>query len=225
MATSEPPLQRLYHPDDPDPRAPRLHVARNGDGWELRDGDGALLGRHPTQRTAVDAALEQSRARFSEILVRGHTGEVEWLVDQDRARERLRRSVKRARRRPGVKNPRFNAGLRLICTSRWLVPGREPPVELFYDPADLDPKAPRLHVGMNDGRWEVRNDCGAVLSRHSSLPDAIDAAAERSDVCFTEILVRESTGRQEWSVHHNQEWIALIRLLVRTAPSHCEAAD
>lgn len=102
---------------------------------------------------------------------------------------------------------------------------REASVELFYDPADLDPEAPRLRIGKRDGRWEVRAGGGTLLSYHLTLPDAIDAAVERSNLCFSEILVREASGRQEWSVHHNQEWMELIRLLVRTAPSQREAAD
>lgn len=101
---------------------------------------------------------------------------------------------------------------------------REPPVELFYSPEDLDPEAPRLRIGKHNGRWEVRDDEGALLASRAILPDAIDAALERSEACFSEILVRDADGRQEWSVHHNPEWMELIRLLVRTAPSPSEAA-
>lgn len=101
---------------------------------------------------------------------------------------------------------------------------REPPVELFYSPEDLDPDAPRLHVGKNCDCWELRDGRGALLSCHATLPDAIDAAVERSNQCFSEILVREASGRQEWSYRHNPEWMELIRLLVRTAPSGREAA-
>ena len=102
---------------------------------------------------------------------------------------------------------------------------REPPVELFYDPADLEPDAPRLRIGKRNGYWELRDEKEALLSCHASLPDALDAAVERSNVCFSEILVREATGRQEWSYHHNPDWMELIRLLVRTAPLQREAVD
>ncbi|HEX2079506.1 MAG TPA: hypothetical protein VHG08_17395 [Longimicrobium sp.] len=101
---------------------------------------------------------------------------------------------------------------------------REPPVELFYDPEELDLQAPRMRIGKSNGRWELRDHDGALLSSHAILPDAIDAALERSEACFSEILLRGADGRQEWSVHHNPEWIELIRLLVRTAPSRSEAA-
>src|SRR5215213_496285 len=101
---------------------------------------------------------------------------------------------------------------------------REPPVELFYEPEDLDPRAPRLRIGKRNGRWELRDNHDALLSSHAILPDAIDAALERSEACFSEILVRGASGRQEWSVHHNPEWIELFRILVRTAPSGSEAA-
>ena len=101
---------------------------------------------------------------------------------------------------------------------------REPSVELFYSPEDLDPTAPRLRIGKGNGRWELRDGEGVLLGSHASLSDAIDAALERSEVCFSEILVRDADGLQEWSVHHNPEWMELIRLLVRTAPSRSEAA-
>jgi hypothetical protein len=100
----------------------------------------------------------------------------------------------------------------------------ELPVERFYNPEDLAPQAPRLRIGKHNGRWEVREDEGALLSSHAILPDAIDAALERSEACFSEILVRGADGRQEWSVHHNPEWMELIRLLVHTAPVRSEAA-
>lgn len=83
MAKREPPVTLYYDPADLDPEAPRLRVTRNGVGWELRDEAGTLLGTHPTQSAAIDAGLERSKARFSEILVRGSTGRAEWVVDQD----------------------------------------------------------------------------------------------------------------------------------------------
>jgi hypothetical protein len=94
MATREAPVERLYLPEDLAPGAPRLHVMRNGAGWELRDDAGLVLSKHPTQGDAVDAALERSRVRFSEILVRGSTGRVEWLVGQDPLTQELSRILR-----------------------------------------------------------------------------------------------------------------------------------
>ena len=93
---------------------------------------------------------------------------------------------------------------------------REPPVELFYDPAELDREAPRLRIGKNDGVWELRDDDGALLGCHASLPDALDAALAQSSIRFREILVRGANGRQEWAAHHNPEWMELARALNRT---------
>src|SRR5688500_7478043 len=83
MATREPPVELFYDPGDLDPQTPRLRVTRNGEGWELRADEGDLLSKHPSQAEAIDAALERSKARFSEILVRGSTGRAEWVVNQD----------------------------------------------------------------------------------------------------------------------------------------------
>lgn len=83
MATREPPVELFYSPADLDPQAPRLRVTRNGEGWELRADEGDLLSKHPSQAEAIDAALERSKARFSEILVRGSTGRAEWVVNQN----------------------------------------------------------------------------------------------------------------------------------------------
>jgi hypothetical protein len=102
---------------------------------------------------------------------------------------------------------------------------REPPVELFYDPEDLDPQAPRLRISKCAGMWELRDDYGAMLSSHSRLPDAIDAALERSEKCFSEILVMAGSGRFEWSVQHNPDWLALARAVNRPVLSEREAAD
>ena len=79
----EPPVELFYDPADLDPTAPRLRVTRNGVGWELRDDAGMLLSTHPTQDDAIDAALDRSRSRFSEILARGSTGRIEWRISQD----------------------------------------------------------------------------------------------------------------------------------------------
>ena len=227
MATRAPPVERLYLPEDLATGAPRLYVWRDGEAWRLEDEDGTLLSTHSTQSGAIDAVMERSKVQFSDILVRGDTGEVEWLVNQDPAWERLRQCCKRAARRHfDVKNLRFDTGLRLICTSRWLIPGREAPIQLFYDPEQLKPGAPRLRIAKNDGWWELRDDEGALLSSHPLLPDALDAAFERSATCYSEILVAGAAGRRtEWSAHHNPEWVELARLLNRTAASQREAAD
>jgi hypothetical protein len=94
MATREPPIELFYDPADLDPEAPRLRVSRNGEGWELRGDDGVLLSKHPTQGDAIDAALERSGVRFSEILVRGSTGRAEWLVGQDPLTQDLSRILR-----------------------------------------------------------------------------------------------------------------------------------
>ncbi|HEV3051577.1 MAG TPA: hypothetical protein VGX50_14830 [Longimicrobium sp.] len=228
MATREPPVELFYDPAELDPDAPRLYVRRNGTSWRLLDQDGVLLSAHASQDEAIDAARRLSGQRFSEILVRGSTDDLEWRLDQDPEIEAILgrlRGRRAPRRHFDVKNLRLHTGLRLIRTCKWLVPGRNPPVELFYDPADLDPDAPRLRIGKGDGRWQLRDDDGALLSCHTTLPDALDAAAERSNVRFSEILVREATGRQEWSYHHNPDWMELIRLLVHTAPLQREGVD
>ena len=95
MATREPPVELFYSPDDLDPEAPRLRVTRNGEGWELRDDGGTLLSKHSTQVDAIDAALERSTLRFSEILVRGSTGRAEWVVNQDPRWLKLTRALDR----------------------------------------------------------------------------------------------------------------------------------
>lgn len=102
---------------------------------------------------------------------------------------------------------------------------RKPPVELFYDPEDLDSAAPRLRIGKKAGRWQLRDEQGALLSSHALLPDAIDAALERSKARFSEILVRTASGHFEWSVRHNPDWTELARLVNGTAASQQEAAD
>jgi hypothetical protein len=94
MATREPPVELFYDPADLDPNAPRLRVVRNGVGWELRDEAGVLLSTHPTQADAIDAALERSAVRFSEILVRGSTGATEWVVGQDALTQQLSRLLR-----------------------------------------------------------------------------------------------------------------------------------
>lgn len=102
---------------------------------------------------------------------------------------------------------------------------RKPAVELYYDPADLDPEAPRLHIGKHDGTWELRDGDGALLSSHAKLPEAINAAEERSRVCFCEILVRGAVTPIEWSVRLNPAMVELARVLNQPVPVEREAAD
>jgi hypothetical protein len=101
----------------------------------------------------------------------------------------------------------------------------EPPVELFYEPDDLDPEAPRLRIAKTNGVWELRDDRDALLSSHARLPEAIDAALARSEQCFSEILVMAATGRFEWSVQHNPDWLELARAVNRPIETEREAAD
>lgn len=98
---------------------------------------------------------------------------------------------------------------------------RDPPVELFYDPADLDPSAPRLYVRKENGAWALWDGTGVLLGRHSTLPDALDDALARSGERFSEILVRTATGTQEWSVAHNPELEWLARAVARERERGC----
>ena len=102
---------------------------------------------------------------------------------------------------------------------------RKASVELFYDPEDLDPGAPRLRIAKKRGVWELRDEQGVLLSKHPRLPDALDAALERSEKCFSEILVMAGSGRFEWSVQHNPDWLALARAVNRPVLPEQEAAD
>ncbi len=99
MATCEFPVERFYDPADLDPDAPRLFVRRRGNGWELVDEEGTLLSTHPTQRAAIDAARARSELRFSEILVRGSTGRMEWQLEQDPELRRILDALRRRRER------------------------------------------------------------------------------------------------------------------------------
>jgi hypothetical protein len=83
MATREPPVELFYDPEELTPGAPRLYVRRNGTAWRLLDENGGLLSTHPSQSHAIDTARQLSKARFSEILVRGSTDDLEWRLDQD----------------------------------------------------------------------------------------------------------------------------------------------
>lgn len=83
MATREPSVELFYDPAELTPGAPRLYVRRNGTSWRLLDQDDVLLSTHPSQSDAIGAARRLSKERFSEILVRGSTDELEWRLDQD----------------------------------------------------------------------------------------------------------------------------------------------
>jgi hypothetical protein len=98
-------------------------------------------------------------------------------------------------------------------------------VERVYDPRDLDPGAPRLHIAKNGDAWELRDGQGQLLSRHARLPGAMDAALARSDACFSEILIQTAGGGYEWSIRHNPDWTELARVLNRPGEVEREAAD
>jgi hypothetical protein len=102
---------------------------------------------------------------------------------------------------------------------------REPPVELFYDPQDLDPTAPRLYVWRNGATWELQNETGDVLSTHPTQTDAIDAARRRSEARFSEILVRGSSGRMEWQLDQDPELLRISDWFRERRRQHQEAAD
>lgn len=230
MATRTPPLERFYDPADLDPAAPRLYVLRNGAGWELRDEEGTVLTTHPTQRDAIDAGLARSAVAFCEILVRGSTEEAEWRVGQDARTRELSGLLPRQRREERGRKVGVGPfwGHHVFLPVRYKCKDSRAAgvaVELYYDPAELDPDAPRLRIQKRDGRWELRDDEGGLLSSHSALPGALDAALNRSRLRFSEILVRSSSGRREWSYNHNPEWMDLARILNQAVASQREAAD
>lgn len=240
MATREPPVERYYDPADLDPDAPRLYISKNGSGWELRDEDGALLSAHAILPEALDAAGERSTVRFSEIIVRGATGRVEWFVQQNPECVEIARVLNQAvtlRRAAAVARRRVDVGafwghhvfLPVRRRRKEAGDGRATaaprPVERVYDPSDLEPGAPRLHIGKDGGMWDLRDDDGQLLSRHGRLPEAMDAALARSNACFSEILVRTAGGDLEWSLFHNPDWTELARALNRQNGAEREAAD
>jgi hypothetical protein len=235
MTTRKPSVERYYDPADLDPAAPRLHVRKNGVGWELRDAEGELLTAHSTQDDAIDAALALSKQRFSEILVRGSTGRAEWVVNQDPKWLKLTRAIDRdlARRREEEAEGRRRIGVRAFAGHHVFLPARyrdagnatSSPVELYYDPEELDPDAPRLHIRKDDGVWVLRDAYGSLLSSHAKLPEAIDTAEERSRMCSCEILVRGAVSSIEWSVRLNPEMVELARVLNQPLALEREAAD
>jgi hypothetical protein len=145
--------------------------------------------------------------------------------DLDPQAPRLRVTRSRRRRWWDWRSLRFDAGLKLIARSKRLVPGRERPIDLFYDPEELNADAPRLRISKCAGIWELRDDQGALLSSHARLPDAIDDALARSAECYSEILVMAATGRFEWSVKHNPEFVVLARAVNQPVELQREAAD
>jgi hypothetical protein len=102
---------------------------------------------------------------------------------------------------------------------------REPPVERFYSPEDLDPTAPRLYVWRNGGAWELQDEGGMVLSTHATQRDALEEAHERSAVRFCEILARGSTGRIEWRIDQNPAMRKATEYWRKKKSQQREAAD
>lgn len=81
----------------------------------------------------------------------------------------------------------------------------EPIVELFYDPAELTPGAPRLYVRRNGTAWRLLDENGDLLSTHPSQAHAIHAARRRSKKRFSEILFRGATDAAEWRLDQDPE--------------------
>lgn len=102
---------------------------------------------------------------------------------------------------------------------------RRKPLEFYYDPAELDPDAPRLHIRKHDGVWELRDDADVLLAAYARLPGALDDALARSATQFSEILVRAADGAFEWSVRHNPDWEWLARFMNEVTAGEREAAD
>lgn len=226
----KPPVELFYDLELLDPDAPRLRISKCAGVWELRDDQGALLSSHARLPAAIDDALARSAECYSEILVMAATGRFQWSVQHNPDWLELARIVNQEPKpREGRwwdwKYLRFDTGLRLIVRSKRLVAGREPPLKLYYDVRELDPGAPRLRISKSTGIWELRDDQDSLLGSHDRLPDAIDAALCRSEVCFSEILVMASNGRFEWSVRHNPELLEIARVVARPVAVEREAAD
>ncbi|HST58568.1 MAG TPA: hypothetical protein VLK84_07770 [Longimicrobium sp.] len=234
MATREPPVEMFYDPAELDPDAPRLHIRKDDDVWVLRDADGAQLSSHAKLPEAIDAAEARSKEGFCEILVRGAVTPTEWSVRLNPAMAALARVLNQpvlVEQKAGEGRPRVGVGAFpghykfLPIRRRRPESGNERRVELFYDPAELEPDVPRLYIRKENGVWELRDDGDVVLSRHVRLPGAMDAALARSAVSFCEILVRTADGEWEWSLRHNPDWTELARMLNRPIAAEQEAAD
>lgn len=232
MATREPSVELFYDPAELDPHAPRLHIRKDDGVWVLRDAAGSVLSSHAKLPDAIDAAEERSRMCFCEILVRGAVTPTEWSVRLNPAMAALARvmsqpvSVEResagARRRVSVG---AFPGHHVFLPARRRFKNSPMPVELYYDPAELDPDAPRLHIRKDEGVWMLRDADGVLLSSHAKLPEAIDTAEGRSRICFCEILVRGAVSSIEWSVRLNPEMVELARVLNQPVALEREAAD
>jgi hypothetical protein len=102
---------------------------------------------------------------------------------------------------------------------------REASVELFYDPGELTPGAPRLYIRRSGSVWDIRDEDGGILSTHPSQNHAIDEARTRSRQRFCEILVRGSTGELEWRLDQDPEVAEIVDRLRGRHLRHAEAAD
>jgi hypothetical protein len=163
MAERTPSVELYYDPAEPDPDAPRLHIRENGSRWELRDACGALLSGHAQLPEAIDAALERSSARFSEIIVHGAGGKVEWSVHQSPVFVEFARVLARGR-------ATWPASLIAAMDAETL--------QLTFEPHEVDGRAPKLHVRSENGEWEIRSVAGA-LSTHPAQEEALAAARSR----------------------------------------------
>jgi hypothetical protein len=179
MATRKPALELYYDPAELDPEAPRLHVRKDDGVWELRDADAALLSTHAKLPEAIDAALERSNARFSEILVRGAVSPIEWSVRLNPEMVELARVLARERATwPMSLTAAMDAGT----------------LRLTFDPDEVDGRAPKLHVRRENGEWEIRSVAG-VLSTHPTQEEALATARSRVPDCGAEIFFESRSGR------------------------------
>lgn len=179
MATREPSVELYYDPADLDPDAPRLHVRTEDGVWELRDADDALLCRSMLLPEVLDAALERSNVRFSEIIVQGAGGGIEWSVHQNPEYVELARVLARER-------ATWPASLIAVMDAGSL--------QLTFDPDEVDGRAPKLHVRSENGEWEIRS-VGGVLSTHPTQEEALAAARSRVPDCGAEIFFESRSGR------------------------------
>ncbi|HLM66812.1 MAG TPA: hypothetical protein VK358_04750 [Longimicrobium sp.] len=179
MATRKPALELYYDPADLHPEAPRLHIRKHDGVWELRDADGALLSRSMLLPDVIDAALERSNVRFSEILVRGAVSPIEWSVHQNPECVELARVLAPERATwPVSLIAAMDAGT----------------LRLTFDPGEVDGRAPKLHVRCENGEWEIRSVTG-VLSTHPTQEEALSTARRRVAECGAEIFFESRSGR------------------------------